>query len=78
MTSEKPECVDVDPALVSQIAEKARLWSMSSEKYSKRRHLEKMNKDLNNLVTPDMINEFERSESARSVVGYIEKLTGAH
>ena len=25
-----------------------------------------------------MINEFERSESARSVVGYIEKLTGAH
>ena len=78
MTSEKPECVDVDPALVSQIAEKARLWSMSSKKYNKRRHLEKMNKDLNNLVTPDMINEFERSELARSVVGYIEKLTGAH
>ena len=78
VTSEKPECVDVDPALVSQIAEKARLWSMSSKKYNKRRHLEKMNKDLNNLVTPDMINEFERSESARSVVGYIEKLTGAH
>ena len=78
VTSEKPECVDVDPALVSQIAEKARLWSMSSKKYNKRRHLEKMNKDLNNLVTPDMINGFERSESARSVVGYIEKLTGAH
>ena len=75
--SEKPECVDVDPALVSQIAEKARLWSMSYKKDSKRRHLEKMNKDFNNLVTPDMINEFEQSELARRVVGYIEQLSGA-
>ena len=77
-TSEKPECADVDTALASQIAEKARLWSMLYKKDSTRRHLEKMNKDLSNLVTPDMINEFEQSESAGSTIRQRGKLTGAH
>ena len=76
--AEKPVSVDVDPALVRQIQEKARLWSMSYRKDSKRRHLEKMSNDLNNLVTPEQINEYERSESARSAVAVLENLSGAH
>ena len=51
---------------------------MLYKKDSKRRHPEKMNKDLGNLVTPDMINEFEQNESAGSVIRWIGKLTGAH
>ena len=76
--AEKPVSVDVDPALVRQIQGKARLWSMSYRKDSKRRHLEKMSNDLNNLVTPEQINEYERSESARSAVAVLENLSGAH
>ena len=41
---------------------------MLYKKDSKRRHPEKMNKDLGNLVTPDMINEFEQNESAGSMI----------
>jgi len=37
-----------------------------------------MNKELSNLVTPDMINEFEQNESAGSTIRQIRKLTGAH
>ena len=51
---------------------------MLYKKDSKRRQLENMNNDLSNLVTPDMINEFEQNESAGSAIGQIGKLTGAH
>ena len=76
--AEKPASVDVDPVLVRQIQEKARLWSMSYRKDSKRRHLEKMSNDLNNLVTPEQINEYERSEAAWSAIAHLEHLSGAH
>ena len=33
-----------------------------------------MSNDLVNLETPEMVNEFERSESARSAISYIEQL----
>ena len=78
VVAEKPESVDVDPALVQQIQEKARLWSMSYKKDSKRRHLEKMSIDLSSLVTPEMVNEYERSDAARSAVAHLEQLSGAH
>ena len=78
VVAEKPESVDVDPALVQQIQEKARLWSMSYKNDSKRRHLEKMDNDLSNLVTPEMVNEYECSEAARSAVDLLEQLSGAH
>ena len=78
VVAEKPESVAVDPALVQQIQEKARLWSMSYRKDSKRRYLEKMDNDLSNLVTPEMVDEYERSEAARSAVNLLEQLSGAH
>ena len=40
--------------------------------------MEKQNEDLENLVTPEMISTFERSESARMAVNYIDELSGAH
>ena len=76
--AEKPESVDANTVLVNQIREKARLWSMSYKKDSKRRHLEKMSRDLDNLVTPEMVNKFEKSDSARSAIGYIEQLSGTN
>ena len=54
------------------------LWSMSYKKDSKRRHLEKMDNDLSNLMTPEMVNEYERSEAARSAVDLLEQPSGAH
>lgn len=67
--TEEPECITVDAAIIQQVAEKARLWS-SSYKDSSRR--------LSNLVTPEMIFKFERSESAQMAVNYIDELSGAH
>ena len=66
--AEKPASVDVDPVLVRQIQEKARLWSMSYRKDSKRRHLEKMSNDLNNLVTPEQVKEYGSSEAVRQQI----------
>jgi len=76
--TEEPECITVNAAIIQQVAEKARLWSSSYKKDSNRRHLEKQNEDLENLVTPEMIYKFERSESARMAVNYIDELSGAH
>lgn len=73
---EKPASVDVDPVLLCQIQEKARLWSMSFRKDSKRRHLEKMM--IFNLVTPEQINEYECSEVVRSAIAYLEHLSETH
>lgn len=72
--TEEPECITVNAAIIQQVAEKARLWSSSYKKDSNRRHLEKQNEDLENLVTPEMISKFERSESARMAINYIDKL----
>lgn len=33
---------------------------------------------LSNLVTPEIISKFERSESAQMAVNYIDELSGAH
>lgn len=76
--TEEPECITVNAAIIQQVAEKARLWTSSYKKDSNRRHLEKQMEDLENLVTPEMISKFERSESARMAVSYIGELSGAH
>lgn len=37
-----------------------------------------MSNDLTSLVTPEMINEYECSEAARSVAAHLERLSGGH
>ena len=76
--TEEPSSVTVDVATIEKIEEKARLQSSSYKKDSNRRHLEKQNEDLQKLVTPEMVSQFENSESARTAVAYIGQLSGAH
>ena len=53
-------------------------WSSSFRRKSAKRHWEKQEEDLNVLISPDQIKEFERSESARNAVCLLGKLSGAH
>ena len=76
--TEEPSSVTVDIATIEKIEEKARLQSSSYKKDSNRRHLEKQNEDLQKLVTPEMVSQFENSESARTAVAYIGQMSGAH
>lgn len=76
--TEEPSSVTVDVATIEKIEEKARLWSSSYKKDSNRRHLEKQNEDLQKLVTPEMVSQFENGESTRTAVAYIGQLSGAH
>ena len=55
--TESPDAVNVNEASVHLIDEKARLWSSSYKKESQCRHLEKQ--DLSNLITPEMVVEYE-------------------
>ena len=76
--TERPNAVSVNEASAHMIDEKARLWSSSYKKVSQRRHLEKQDEDLSNLITPEMVAEYEQSESARRAVSLINQLSGAH
>ena len=73
--AEKPESVGADCTLVNQMREKARLRYASYRKDSKLRHLDKMRGDLGNLITPEMVNSFEKSESARIAIACIEQFS---
>ena len=76
--TERPDAVRVNEASVHLIDEKARLWSSSYQKVSQRMHLEKQDEDLSNLITPEMVAEYEKSESARWTVALISQLSGVH
>ena len=68
----------MDDATITLIDEKARLWSSSYKKDSQRRHLEKQDEDLPNLVSPEMVAKFEQSEATRRAISLIGQLGGAH
>ena len=68
----------MNQASVHLIDEKARLWSSSYKKDSQRRHLEKQDEDLSNLITPEMVAEYEQTESTRKAISLISQLSGAH
>ena len=53
-----------------------RLWSTSYKKDCQRRHLEKQEEDISNLITPEMVTTFEQSESTRRAVPLIGQLSG--
>ena len=76
--TERPEGVNVDDATITLIDDKARLWSSSYKKDSQRRHLEKQDEDLSNLVSPEMLAKFKQSEATRKAISLIGQLGGAH
>ena len=76
--TERPDAVRVNEASVHLIDGKACLWLSSYKKVSQHRHLEKQDEDLSNLITPEMVAEYEKSESARRAVTLISQLSGTH
>ena len=64
--------------LLTSLTKKARLWSSSYKKDSQRRHLEKQDEDLSNLISAEMITKFEQSESTQRAISLINQLSGAH
>ena len=70
--------MNVEDATINFIDKKARLWSSSYKKDSQRRHLEKQDEDLSNLISAEMITKFEQSESTRTAISLINQLSGAH
>ena len=76
--TERLDGVNVEDATINFIDKKARLWSSSYKKDSQRRHLEKQDEDLSNLISAEMITKFEQSESTRRAISLINQLSGAH
>lgn len=58
--------------------EKVKRWSSSYKRSSQKRKSEKMEEDRVELVTPEKIQQFERSQAARDAVILLGKLSGAH
>ena len=75
--AEKPE-IDATTELVTQMMEKVKRWSSSYKRSSQKRKWEKMEEDRVELVTPEKIQQFERSQAARDAVILLGKLSGAH
>ena len=69
--------MNVEDATINFIDKKARLWSSSYKKDSQRRHLEKQDEDLSNLIAAEMITKFEQSETTRRAISLINQLSGA-
>ena len=68
LTVEQKQRIDV-------VAETLKRWSASYRKLSNKRMLEKMDKDIENLVTPEKVAKFEKSDTAREVVKILGKLS---
>ena len=74
--AEKP-VIDATTELVTQMMEKVKRWSSSYKRSSQKRKWEKM-EDRVELLTPEKIQQFERSQAAREAVILLGKLSGAH
>ena len=75
--AEKP-VIDATTELVTQMMEKVKRWSSSYKRSSQKRKWEKMEEDRVELVIPEKIQHFERSQAARDAVILLGKLSGAH
>ena len=75
--AEKP-VIDITTELVTQMMEKVKRWSSSYKKSGQKRKWEKMEEDRVELVTPEKIQQFERSQAAKDAVILLGKLSGAH
>ena len=60
---------------VLSLNEKISRWSSSFRQTSAKRHWEKMEEDLRQLISPEHIKEFERSETARDAICLLGQLS---
>ena len=70
--------VNISKEQILSIKEKVTRWSSSFRKGCSKRHWEKMEEDLQALITPKQIAEFERSQAARNAICLFGQLSGAH
>ena len=70
--------VPISKEAIISLRDKVTRWSSSYRVQSSKRHWEKMKEDYEALITPDQINEFERSKAARDAICLLGQLSGAH
>ena len=68
----------VSKETVLALKEKVTRWSSSFRHSSAKRHWEKMEEDFHALITPEQVQQFERSEAARDAICLLGQLSGAH
>ena len=64
-------------AIIS-LRDKVTRWSSSYGGQCSKRHWEMIKEDYEALITPDQINDFERSKAARDAICLLGQLSGAH
>ena len=78
LLSERPKDIEVSSELVTQVREKVKRWSSSYKRSGQKRMWEKSQEDRLDLITPEKIEAFEKSQTARDAVILLGKLSGAH
>ena len=71
-------CDGISKEQIVALKEKVSRWSSSFRHSSAKRQWEKMEEDLHSLISPEQINEFERSEVSREAICLLGQLSGAH
>ena len=78
LLSDKPHGVDFDCEEITRLREKFKRWSTSYKSETTKRRWEKMEQDVDDLITPEKINSFEKSHAAREAIILLGQLCGAH
>ncbi|KXJ20976.1 hypothetical protein AC249_AIPGENE14097 [Exaiptasia diaphana] len=78
LVSDEPARVKFKTSEVVNLRERLIRWGKSYKKACNRSEWEKKNKDKERLISPKVVNEFERSEAARDAIKLLGLLNGAH
>ena len=76
--SEKPKEIEVSSEVVTQLKEKVKRWSASYKRSSLKRMWERREEDRVELITPEKIQAFEKSQTSRDAIILLGKLSGPH
>ena len=68
--------MDISKEKILSLKEKVARWSTSLRKVCSKRHWEKMEEDFHALISPEQIEEFERSKAARDTICLLGQLSG--
>lgn len=78
LLSERPKDIEVKSELVTQGREKVKRWSSSYKRSGQKRMWERSEEDRLELITPEKIEAFEKSSTARDAIILLGKLSSAH
>ena len=77
LLSERPKDIEVKSELVTQVREKVKRWSSSYKRLGQKRMWERSEEDRLELITPEKIEAFEKSPTARDAIILLGKLSSA-